>query len=247
MAALKALQELVHSAIAEAGERGDVPLHLSAIQSYALLAQEVAPDVAPAAWQEAYDRARLFGVTPEAHTILSLAAHAYAQGAIGEGRRLLAELPASFNASFGGVQDISRAVLGPERLAFDLELLADRILATDSPSFADIRLIAEMQRDALGRAVRPNADDGLAELFKDGLSDTIVAGIACRAGRVAVLEWIEGSEHMSVFVTVVAADRAVNTVWLPATELDLVDLAETMHSKLSGWTRKRIGRSLRSR
>jgi CHAT domain len=132
-------------------------------------------------------------------------------------------------------------VLLPERFS-RLKLFLGLFFQVDAARWPDIRLTAELCRDAVGRArmLRQQASDagGLAR----GLGDDILAKLAPARGTLAVLESAVRGRQIYSFATCIRHDGRVRSCWLrwPA-GLDLTTLSRRIGSRLANWRPGRLG------
>jgi tetratricopeptide (TPR) repeat protein len=194
-------------------------------------------------WELAYNIAQQFGVAQDSSTTLELAYRAYLDSDLKAGRRYLSETVLATGASYGGVEDFSKALGGAERMAHRLRLLGNTALGGHS-DFADVRLIAEMQRDTLSRARSlrsQSTTQGIVKQFEQGISNEQIARLAPTNGSVGILEWVNSEHHIAALLTVVRSNGEVSAEFLSAVPVDLREAGEALKWNLSTWTRKRRG------
>src|SRR5262249_40260039 len=93
--------------------------------------------------------AREFEGAPDPMAILALARNAWVNGLSEIGRNYLMELPSAIASRFGQGHDTSLRIQSISNLTMLSDIVAE--LAIESGSFDDIRLVAELTRDMLGR------------------------------------------------------------------------------------------------
>lgn len=228
----------------EAEARDDVAAVLGALRLLGLLAEQARLEEAEGIWALALSASEHYAQAPGMYELLALARRAYARGDTEAGRSHLSRLPEALGSSgaqaldIAGVSDTVEAAI---RASFNQ--LTKTVLER-STSFQDVRLVAEMRRDVIGRTQRLADKDrsaGERRALQAGLSDTALARLAPRRGRVAVLEWVEVSQHIACMVTTIEHSGAVSARWLQAPEVDLASLKSKLAVRLRDWTPARPG------
>jgi hypothetical protein len=175
--------------------------------------------------------------------LLELATYAYREGKAAEARRHLIRIPAALALDVGATGDLWMASQGQvPKLRAGLDRVT-RLALEKGESFDDVRLVAEMRRDVIGRAqaLRGRPEVAGAGWLEQGLEGAVVAHLSPPSGRLAVVEWVETREWIAGMVTVVGADGAVFSHWLEQPELDIQALAVRMRSRLGNWRPGRPG------
>jgi CHAT domain len=212
------------------------------------LNEALTPGDAEPLWLELLEYEAEGGAVPYPSTLLTLARYAYTRRDLTLGRQHLLQVPLAISAMFGAVRDIGSAA---GALDFALPLLRDIgevLLSEDLPSSEDLRLVGELQRDSIARAqsLGPTALRRTPTWAEDldaarrGVPDDVLARLAPPRGRLAVIEWLEGSETFAALLTTVTSG-AVKTASLDLPDVDLDRLARRMSSRLAGWHGGRPG------
>ncbi|NEC89507.1 CHAT domain-containing protein [Streptomyces sp. SID12501] len=219
-------------------------------------------DLVAEAWREAHAVGERHGLAPDGMTLLKLAFDAYAHADTEAARRHLAAVPAAVAAEIGGVPDISKVVHAPAKLAAPLADIGGLLLGvlTDggtepsqrSPGAArvewpDFRMVAELQRDAAGRAAsRRRLPD--VTVLDEGFTDAAVARLAQPGHGLVVVEWFyvrhqddqRDSGLCSVLTRIDAAGH-VTTYFLPQEQIDYARLGARLRKRLFDWRPRRRG------
>jgi hypothetical protein len=135
-------------------EAGDTATWIGVTELTAWFAQVLGDDDALFGWKLAHEARKQAGLPPSEVVLVSLARLAYAAGNIRVARGYLAEIPAALGSRVGGVGDVAAVVNTSRNLHSALNELASLLLSSSSP-WQDVRLVAELRRDAVGRALRP--------------------------------------------------------------------------------------------
>jgi tetratricopeptide (TPR) repeat protein len=194
-------------------------------------------------WWRALKNQRQDGAVPYPSTLLMVARYAYARGDIALGRQHLAEVPLAISALFGAVTDVGSASSALGFAAPLLRQIGELLLSADDLSWEDLRLVGELQRDAIPRAQglrqpalrrTPTWADDVAAARR-GLPVDVLARLALPSGRIAAMEWVEGVDNFSSLLTTITASGAVSTTALERPDVDLDRLARWMPSRLARW------------
>ena len=173
--------------------------------------------------------------------LVRVARGSYLMGTPEQARVFLQQLPHTLAAMVGRVSDLSLATESVAALSSALQEVADAVLFVREAKagWADVRLVAELSRDAVSRARvqhRLGRETAGASVLSDGLDDAVVARLAPATGAVCVLEWIESSRHLGGFLTTIDAERALESSWLAVPEeIDLRSLARQIRRRLAVW------------
>ena len=176
--------------------------------------------------------------------ILPLARRAYVEDDRDLAREWLLNLPRAVAVDAGRVSNVAAVAqsLAP-RVRRGLDELV-RLLIDNQSSFADVRLIAEMRRDLVGRSQRylnQALSDRELAVLEYGLSDEVISALAPERGCLGVLEWIECPEWIACLFTVIDSDGDVCSHVLEYPETELATLAEKMDTRLRAWYMERPG------
>ncbi|MFJ2930517.1 CHAT domain-containing protein [Streptomyces massasporeus] len=219
-------------------------------------------DVVAEAWREVHAVEERHGLAPDSMALLKLAFDAYAHADTETARRHLVAVPAAVAAEIGGVPDISKVVHAPAKLAAPLADIGGLLLdilpdggpepsqrSHDGPrvEWPDFRMVAELQRDAAGRAASRRRLPGTTVL-DEGLTDAALAGLAQPDHGLVVVEWFyvrhrddqRDSGLCSVLTRIDPAGHVV-TYFLPQEQIDYTRLGARLRKRLFDWTPRRRG------
>jgi hypothetical protein len=171
--------------------------------------------------------------------LLAAAHDSYRSGDRGGARRLLAKIPAWLSSRYGEVRDIGAVFesLVPLKRWFDAAMAA----AIEGGDAQDLRLLAELRRDALDHARRARVGAGQDTSVFLALSDEQIACLAPSCGGLGVLEWLDVSDTVSPLLTVIRSDRTVRSSRPDVADLDIIDISERMGARLQNWRPGRRG------
>jgi tetratricopeptide (TPR) repeat protein len=242
-AIMRCLERLEALAV-EAHAAEDVPGELGALRLLALLSEQAQSPEAEEMWEQAIATSDAYGQPPGMHELLALSRIAYARGDDRRGRELLLRLPHALARSGASAAELGNVSIGLERaISNSLQQLAEAVVEQDAP-LADVRLVAEMQRDVVARARRlahdPSSSVELAALAS-GLDAQALRRLAPRSGRVAVQEWLETESWLVALITIIDADGSVASDSLSIADIDLDALTTKMRNRLRDWTPARPG------
>jgi tetratricopeptide (TPR) repeat protein len=195
-------------------------------------------------WERVDAGAREFEGAPDPMAILALARNAWAEEQHQKARDYLLEVPSAVAKRYGLECDISLKIQAPYMM---LRTLFGNIveLAVRSGSFEDLRLVAELKRDMLGRIAAASA--GAKEAPSAGFVAPDTEAISLLGGPTAVFEWVDGPDEVYGLATCIAADGTVTAAYQSPFEIDLDDLellAERITQRLSEWNPNRVGTPL---
>lgn len=232
------LQRLASAAKA----RGDVPVYLGALRLGALLADLTNNPDSESLWTLVRAEGDKLGVPPDPVELVFLARFAYSRGDVVKGRTYLSAVPTALAAAVGGVADLAvvarRGTMGMRNV---LNQLVNELLEHKA-DWADLRLAAEMRRDAVGRAQGLRRQVGCTGgLPPEGLTGQVLAHLASKDEWLFVLEWIDDGEKIASFLTCVAPTGEVNSYWLRQPPVDLRRLGKRMTDRLRNWIPSRPG------
>lgn len=231
------LAESVALMMQDAADAGDAESYLTGAYMRALFFETAEDEGAVELWLALYEAHEEEEVPQRPDALIWLAHHAYGQGKRAVGHDLLTQVPAALSAQAGGVQDLALAVDSARRLRRALDKAAEQILFNSSAgaTFEDVRLIAELSRDAIGRARLGQRMPDNPVLLRDGLTRDVLQTLAPASGRLGVVEWVEAAESTGRFVTVINATGNVDSHWLELPDVDEERLLRRLRSRLMNW------------
>lgn len=232
----------LHSIRLRAQARGDVPLVLDAFRLGASLAEE---GEYQDAWEACYDAYKRYGKPQVADVLVALAHSAYARGAVHEAREKLLTVPEALANGFGGADDLGMTALAPRRLKPKLNALLRLVRTRDDPTlyYEDIRLIAELKRNAVTHAMQRRKADIHSEVHGTLFSqiEHALSHFAASTGPVAVLEWIDDGESTTHLLTSTTKGGTICSTMLEAPDLDETEVSRHLQERLSNWRPSRKG------
>lgn len=204
----------------------------------ALYDQTYRPTRARASWVRAVSvMSEKFGVLA-VDCLLYAAANLITTGLLAEARPLLKHLLGG-PAQLGNDGGLRTSALAGARTVGEVELVTAAVFAEPCATQADLRLVGELRRGVASRATQ-RADKELA-WRRQGLDDSVAAGVAPDRGRVGVLEWVSDGTDARALITVVDAVGSVSSTTVPLPDVDLARVARRMRSRLSTWRAGRAG------
>jgi tetratricopeptide (TPR) repeat protein len=236
---LRQVYENLTAIAKKAEEDADVDSHLGALRTMAHFWEVLdKPETeCEQLWEWAYMAALQYEQVPDPVVLLSLAYYAYRQDEAEKAREYLMQVPSALASHLGGVIDLDLAVKGTVQLRYKLDQLT-RVVLDRPTNWDDIRLVAELRRDAIGRAQtlrrRPLIETDIAALSK-GLTDEVLAQLSPETGCIGVLEWVDDGERIASFLTCITADKVVSSHWLKQPEVDMRDAIKKVRNRLRGW------------
>jgi len=216
---------------------GDRTVEASALRVRARL-RELLGDGAGAAG----DWEALLTVYRDPLALVSLAALRWMDERHDDARALLIEMPDALLDEHGGSTDIGAIVDATGRVRAGMRQLSTVMMARPGGA-SDVRLTAELSRDAIGR-VRAWTAAGSApsrDAVARGLPDDAIGVLAPAAGALWVLEWWAGSSGIVTLLTRVGSDGDVTMRALPVMPVVAPDAAEEILARLQGWWLERPG------
>lgn len=217
--------------------RGDTQLHMTACRLFAALTERIGVKETTA-WELVDAEARAFEGSPDPKALVVLARSDWETGDFTSGRQRLLELPESLARRFADTRDVSVSANSLEQLGAALEALGDCVVRSGAAS-SDSRLVAELQRDLLGRiAARATTDLMSGFVAPD---DEVIAGISEGGRSVGVLEWVSGTRGAHWLFSRVSVEGDVASWWLDPPPLDTVSLGKKVNHRLSVWHADRTG------
>ncbi len=190
-------------------------------------------------WEQVDAAAREFEGAPDPAALLALARDAWAEGQHQRMRDYLLEVPSAVAKRYSLERDISlkiQSLSGLHTLFGNLVGLAVR-----SGSIEDLRLIAELKRDMLGRIATASAN---AKILSTGFVAPNAKDIGLLSGPTAVFEWVDGAGGLYGLATFIAADGMVTESYQNPFGFDLDMLGERITQRLSVWHADRAGSPL---
>ncbi len=223
----------------EAEKRADVVTHLGALHLMGYLWEVIEkPDAeCEQVWQHAQLASEQYEQPPDPVVLLSLAYYAYKRKKPRQARSYLVKVPMALVSLLGGVKDLAPAIEGSVLLERKLDQLT-RVVLDHKRAWDDIRLIAELRRDAIGRAQIYYQQHLVAtniSMLAEGLTDGVLARLAPETGRIGVLEWVDDGERIATFLTCIAADGAVSSHWLKPPEVNMRGAIKKIRDCLDNW------------
>ena len=226
----------------KAEARGDFQAMMGAVRLHAALSEAMHPGGAEVFWATVESKAVQYEQPLTALDLLELALYAYLKGETAKARDHLIRIPAALALDAGATGDLWMASQGQIRkLRTALDEVTSLVLEKGQ-SFDDVRLIAEMRRDVIGRAQNLRRRPAEAQSwFQYGLREQAIAQLALAAGHLAVVEWVETQDLIAGLVTVVGSDGSVSSHWLKSPNIEIGKLAATLRERLSNWRPGRRG------
>ncbi|MGQ0778745.1 MAG: hypothetical protein ACT4NY_30745 [Pseudonocardiales bacterium] len=223
-----------------AAATADVTNYLALLSRRAEVAQLLG-EVAGTLWEYVVGQRRHHGVPDDPKELVQAARVRHDAGDLAGMRQLLGAVPPALARTYGAVPDIDLLVREPRSLLRPLAELAGRVVADDGAGWPDVRLIAELQRDAVGRARTAHLDrSAAAEPSGTWLGD-MGHRVPPDTGALVVVEWIRtGAQSLRCVLTRTDADQA-SSAFLRLAPVDPVVLQRQLNRNLSGWYRHRPG------
>jgi hypothetical protein len=202
---------------------GDVAGHLTLLAGEADVRVVVDGDAALAAYEKVLTVRRRYGSSPRPVELVQAARARHAAGDLDGMRDRLAAAPAAMAERYGATRDVDFVVREPATLLRPLAELAGALPIGD-----DLRLVGELQRDAIGR-VRTAYRDGPATVPWRGE----IAGSIRAAGPLTVVEWVRtGERTMRCLLTRIGDGRA-DTVPVDPGGADPIQVQAELTTRLS--------------
>lgn len=209
---------------------GDRMVELNALRGTGAILDVVHPEAARDVWQKLVDRRGLDQADPL--ELAALAHHQFRHGQPDRARALMLAIPDALALELGGTTDISAVLDATGRLKAKFRLLGDDVLAADPPHLPDIRLTAELRRDALGQ-VRARARHR-PDLGTDPAAFSTTS-LTLPDRDLWVLEWLDTTPGILGLLTRMDASGRARTEPLPPVAIDPVRLARDLRARLNGW------------
>ncbi len=223
---------------ARAGRDGDTTVQGSALRVRARLHELLGDDEAAAADWEA-----VLETHHDELALVSLATIRGGRGRIDDARALLVQVPEALLAAHGEIRDIGALLESTGRLRAKVQHLASTMMA-GRPLPRDVRLAAELARDAIGRVRAWSAADGALpsrSALAAGLPEEALQSLAPDTGTLWVIEWWAAAQGVVTLLTGIEASGAVSMRALPAMPVDAPAVASQVRARLQGWWPGRTG------
>jgi len=220
-------------------KNGNVNLNLSINRLLAFLLDLTKYEQSNPYWGLVDASAREFEGAPDPMAILAMARNAWADGLYEEGRNYLLELPSAVTKRHGQGHDTSLRIQSLSNLRLVSDIVAEYVIR--SGSLEDVRLVAELTRDMLGRIAAASTSQ---KTPVTGFVAPSAANVGRLGGPTAVFEWVKGDDSLRGLATFIAADGTVNESYQTLPEIDLELLAERITQRLSLWSANRVGSPL---
>jgi tetratricopeptide (TPR) repeat protein len=231
----EALEELNERTAA----RGDVQVRLWTLAALARLHDHYDLPEAWDYWKEINEVAQQAGRGLNAEALLGMARVLYRNGEAEGGRVFLGLALNALAELVGQARRLelvvnSLNILDPlfKRLVSEIATQVER----GRVSVADLRLVAELQREAVRRTMRADKVER-GDFFNP--TDEQLASLAPARGAVGVIEWVDAGDYMAMLLTRIERDGRIEARFLPWPKLDLDALRKTMLTKLNRWHRAR--------
>ncbi|MEV4641168.1 CHAT domain-containing protein [Actinoplanes sp. NPDC049548] len=232
----------------QAKAAGHAAMHAATVQAQAALVDAVRmPRPVGARWANAYAVRQGYGMPPDATTLIKLAFDRYLHRDAPAGRRYLCQVPTAVSASVAEMTDLSLVVRGPGHLADPLGHLATLLMGGPGTDVQDLRLVAELQRDATGRVGIQRRVPHL-EPFRHGVSDRVLRRLTPEKGGLVVIEWFHcrswtaaDETSLGCLLTRIGSNGRVATRLLPPIDVEPSGVAVRVRTRLYNWGPRRRG------
>jgi tetratricopeptide (TPR) repeat protein len=234
-----ALTEALQALSERTAARGDVQVQLAALDALARLLDRFNLPEAWDYWKQINEVRGQAGRGLDAAALLGMARILYSDEEPQSGRVLLGMVPNALAERVGQVQHLELAVNSLNILDSLFKRLAGEIAAQvehGRAPVADLRLAAEIQREAVRRTMKGN--EAVRGNFVDP-ADEKLSSLASVQGVVGVIEWMEADDYLALLLTTIERDGRIGAHFLPWPKFDLNALHETILAKLSRWHRAR--------
>ena len=215
---------------ATAQAHGDRMVELNAMRGAGAILDVVNPDAAAEVWSELVARR---GVEhPDPLELAALAHHCFRAGDRRRARDFLLRIPDALALELGGTTDIGTVLDATGRLNAKFRLLGDDVLTGDQPDLSDIRLVAELRRDQLGRMRGRTRRHPEPSVDPSALNTT---DLAPAHGILWVLEWLDTTPGILGLITRMDGAGRTSVAPLPPISIDPIELARRLRARLNGW------------
>lgn len=212
---------------ATAARNTDRMAELNALRAKAVILDTIDPDTAAAIWIDLVSRRGLD--RPNPLELAALAHHEFRSKRPQSARDLLARVPDALTTELGRTTDIAAVIDATGRLQAKFRLLGDDVLAADPPQLPDIRLVVELQRDALGQ-MRARAR-GQQEPTS-GTAATSTRILALPHHHLWVLEWLDSTPGILGVLSCMDPSGRTTVTPLPPVDIEPARLAKALHHRL---------------
>jgi tetratricopeptide (TPR) repeat protein len=238
---------LLQAARKQAERAGDRSVQANALRVLGAIYDQLADPQAASAWQSLVDLRGAADADPV--ELAALAHHRLQSGDVDAARTLLAGVPAALVNELGEITDLGAVLDATGRLRAKLRDLADDVLRLPQPTPGDIRLVAELQRDALGQVVtlarnRASRQTETISVLNDPSSDATPSPLADPPQRLYVLEWLETRSGLVGYLSSSGRGQPAAFTSVSAIPGDPGQLARRMRTRLNGWRTDRAGEPL---
>jgi tetratricopeptide (TPR) repeat protein len=246
---VQALTDALLSLREKAKENGDLPLELDVLSILAHLCDLFHLSDSLDLWREVDSLCVASGRGRNTAALLALARSAYSAADVADGRSLLEQVPLSLGTRLGNVQRLEVVADALTQLGWMFDRATRAVVEQSSSSPEDLRLAAEVGRDAIRRATQigfhslagaAGCGTELTWLFRPP-SDQTLACLAPRCGALGVLEWIDAGISRAMLLTIIPASGAISSHWLRLPKVELEKLPARILAKLNQWTLRRPG------
>jgi tetratricopeptide (TPR) repeat protein len=240
------LEELVEETFHQmqtAEKAEDISLMTQLLSTVGHLQYAVDPVDSEPVWISLLSVRKRYGQPPDPEAIARLAAVAYGRDDRDRALEWLHLLPGAVVQRFGSIKDLAIAFDTTTNLRFCLQHLM-RVAMDNHAPWSDIRLIAELRRDTIGRArliQQRKAKPADVSRLEVGVSDDDVARLAPARGSLGVLEWCSVSRGLLPLLTIIEDSGTVSTKPLAANNLKLSFIRAKLMQRLSVWHETRPG------
>ncbi|MEV4210205.1 hypothetical protein [Micromonospora sp. NPDC049662] len=234
-----AAQEVVRAAVSRIHSAVDANNLLTAIRlarHSAFLSELLGGTDAAEQWQLEVDL-RTQAADPDPFALLSVAALRLAEGDAETARSRLVGVAEAMSAKYGAVADAGVLVGRTAEQQQRLWDMADAAVEQDADASL-LRLIADLQRDATGRAMLGRRVDGPTRdvaLLRGGLPDEVIARLARPKGELYVLEWLDHEKSYRTMLTSISPDGTVRPYDTPSLHVRLGPLVARLRERLDAW------------
>jgi hypothetical protein len=185
-----------------------------------------------AAWEEVVALRRHHGLPDDPEELVRAAGWRLRSADADGMRELLVAVPDALTHRYGAVADIGLLVEEPAALVRPLAELAGAIVGVEPTSAADVRLVAELQRDAVGRS---RAAHHRRVSTGPDWTGHVVGDVPLHDQPLSVVEWVRtGEKSFRCLLTRVADDRS-ECGYLALAPVDPVVLARRLTARLDAW------------
>lgn len=234
------LIDLLLDARDRAERRGAIQYQRLFASALAHLADLYGLDSATQLWDSVNRLSMDAGAGLDPMALLAMARLSYRDGAVEPGRSFLEMVPNALSSRVGQVESLDVAVEALSDLGWVFKRVTQSVVEQPLSTHADVRLAAELSRDAIRRSMESTRrDDSDASFISP--SDEQLAKLATPGGAIGIIEWIDIGSHTAMLLGGVNRDGRVFSHWLQLPDVDLDGLHERMLTRLRNWTTERPG------